>query len=255
MGEGCLVDQLVGQYQADVAGLGPLVDPEHCRKTLQSVYRYNYKREMFEHANVERTFALNDEAALVISDYGRGVRPDVPFPYFAEVMTGFEYTAASQMIFAGMVHEGIECITNIRRRYDGERRNPWDEAECGSHYARAMAAWSGVVALSGFRYDGPNQLVLALPRLPAAEFRSIWATGTGWGSFGYGAAAAGFTLTVLHGTLPCRTLIVPASVSVAGGVTQNGTAIPHDAAREDSTWRITLRAPLTLNADDRLTIG
>ena len=114
MGEGCLVDQLVGQYQADVAGLGPLVDPERCRKTLQSIYRYNYKREMFEHANVERTFALNDEAALVISDYGRGARPDVPFPYFAEVMTGFEYTAASQMIFAGMVHEGIECITNIR---------------------------------------------------------------------------------------------------------------------------------------------
>jgi hypothetical protein len=192
MGEGCLVDQLVGQYQADVAGLGPLVDPERCRKTLQSIYRYNYKREMFEHANVERTFALNDEAALVISDYGRGVRPDVPFPYFAEVMTGFEYTAASQMIFAGMVHEGIECITNIRRRYDGERRNPWDEAECGSHYARAMAAWSGVLALSGFRYDGPNQQIWALPRLPAPGFRSVWATGTGWGSFAYGAAATGF---------------------------------------------------------------
>ena len=183
MGEGCLVDQLVGQYQADVAGLGPLVDPERCRKTLQSIYRYNYKREMFEHANVERTFALNDEAALVISDYGRGARPDVPFPYFAEVMTGFEYTAASQMIFAGMVHEGIECITNIRRRYDGERRNPWDEAECGSHYARAMAAWSGVLALSGFRYDGPNQQISALPRLPAPGFRSVWATGHRVGEF------------------------------------------------------------------------
>ena len=52
LGEGCLVDQLVGQYLADVAGLGPLVDPEHCRKTLETIYRYNYKRELFEHANV-----------------------------------------------------------------------------------------------------------------------------------------------------------------------------------------------------------
>jgi len=255
MGEGCLVDQLVGQYQADVAGLGPLVDPERCRTTLQSIYRYNYKREMFEHANVERTFALNDEAALVISDYGRGVRPDVPFPYFAEVMTGFEYTAASQMIFAGMVHEGIECIANIRRRYDGERRNPWDEAECGSHYARAMAAWSGILALSGFRYDGPDQRVSALPRLPAPGFRSVWASGTGWGSFAYGAAATGFALAVLHGTLPCRTLIVPASVAVAGGVRHNGTAVPHETAREGSTWRITLGAPVTLRANDGLSIG
>ena len=54
------------------------------------------------------------------------------------------------MIFAGMVNEGVECITNVRHRYDGERRNPWDEAECGHHYARAMSAWSGIIALSGF---------------------------------------------------------------------------------------------------------
>ena len=178
------------------------MDVAHCRKTLESIYRYNYKREMFEHANVERTFALNDEAALVISDYGRGVRPDVPFPYFAEVMTGFEYTAASQMIFAGMVHEGVECITNIRRRYDGERRNPWDEAECGSHYARAMAAWSGVLALSGFRYDGPTPQVTALPRLPAAGFRCVWSTGTGWGSFAYAAAARRLTLSAVRALSP-----------------------------------------------------
>ena len=46
MGEGCLVDQLVGQYLADVAGLGPLVDPAHSRNTLESIYRYNYKRAL-----------------------------------------------------------------------------------------------------------------------------------------------------------------------------------------------------------------
>jgi hypothetical protein len=118
-----------------------------------------------------------------------------------------------------------------------------------------MAAWSGVLALSGFRYDGPNQQVEAVPRLPASGFRSVWATGTGWGSFAYGVAATGFTLAVLHGTLPCRTLIVPASVAVAGGVTLNGTVVPHDVARDGSTQRVTLRAPLTLRADDRLTIG
>ena len=88
MGNGCLVDQLVGQYQAEVSGLGPLVDAAHCRTTLESIYRYNYKRSLYEHDTVQRTFALNDEAALVIADYGRGERPKVPFPYYAEVMTG-----------------------------------------------------------------------------------------------------------------------------------------------------------------------
>ncbi len=35
VGDGCLLDQLIGQYLAEVAGLGPLVDPAHIRKTLQ----------------------------------------------------------------------------------------------------------------------------------------------------------------------------------------------------------------------------
>jgi non-lysosomal glucosylceramidase len=255
MGEGCRVDQLVGQYQADIIGLGALVDPEHCRRTLESIYRYNYKHEMFEHANVERTFALNDEAALVIADYGRGVRPDVPFPYFAEVMTGFEYTAASQMIFAGMVPEGIECITNVRRRYDGERRNPWDEAECGSHYARAMAAWSAVLALSGFRYDAPQRVVTALPRLPVAGFRSIWTSGTGWGSFGFGSGGSRFNLSVTHGTLPCRTLVLPAAVGVGSGVTVGGRALAHETVRDGAAWRITLQETIDLHADEPLSVG
>ena len=56
---------------------------------------------------MQRIFALNDEAALVICDYG-GKRPHIPFPYFAEVMTGFEYSAAVLMLYAGMIAQGIE---------------------------------------------------------------------------------------------------------------------------------------------------
>ena len=78
-----------------------------------------------------------------------------------------------------MVSQGIECIGNIRSRYDGEKRSPWDEAECGHHYARAMASWTGLVALSGFRYDGPQASVVAVPRVPHKVFDCFWSTGTG----------------------------------------------------------------------------
>jgi uncharacterized protein (DUF608 family) len=203
VGAGCLVDQLVGQYMAEVAGLGPLVSPENIRKTLQSIYRYNYKRTMAAHNTVQRTFALNDEAAIVICDYGKAERPRIPFPYYAEVMTGFEYAAATHMLYAGMTREGVECIHNIRARYDGERRNPWDEAECGHHYARAMAAWSGLLAMSGFRYHGGTR---AITIQAAPEFRCFWSTATAWGTFHV--TAAGTTLHVAHGTLECRTCTV-----------------------------------------------
>jgi non-lysosomal glucosylceramidase len=183
VGDGCLVDQLLGQYLAEVAGLGDLVDPAHIRQTLASIFKYNHKANLFNHDSVQRTFALNDEAALVICDYGRGERPKIPFPYYAEVMTGFEYSTAALMLFTGMLDHGIECITDIRRRYDGIRRNPWDEAECGHHYARAMASWSGILALSGFRYEGAIRRVTAMPRVQHPAFRSFWSTGTGWGIF------------------------------------------------------------------------
>ena len=98
-GDGCLVDQLLGQYLADVAGLGPLLDPAHLQKTAASIYRYNYKRSLVDHDNVQRTFVLNDEAALIICDYGKAQRPRIPFPYFAEAFTGSEYSAAVLMLY------------------------------------------------------------------------------------------------------------------------------------------------------------
>ena len=256
VGEGCLVDQLVGQYPADVAGLGPLVDPAHCRTTLETIYRYNYKRSLMRHDTVQRTFALNDEAALVVCDYAKGKRPDVPFPYYAEVFTGLEYTAASNMIYAGIVSEGVECVGNVRARYDGERRNPWDEAECGHHYARAMSAWTIVLALSGFRYHGPDRRVVARPRLPLAGFTCFWSSGTGWGTFAFETAAPTFRLRVIEGTL------MVASLDLAGkpGTVQASVLLGNErrAGRVEpgSDGRIvTLERPLTVKPGQDLVIA
>jgi non-lysosomal glucosylceramidase len=245
MGDGCLIDQLIGQYQAEISGLGPLVDPAKCRAALQSVYRYNYKRHLYDHDNVMRTFALNDEAALVIADYGKGERPAVPFPYYAEVFTGIEHATASHMIYAGMVREGIECIGNVRARYDGARRNPWDEAECGSHYARAMASWSGLLALSGFLYHGAEGEVRAQPRLPASGFRCFWSTGTGWGSFAFGKAGTPFRLAVLSGALPCRSLVLawPAGLTPSTVRVDQGRALAFHASRREGALVIALAEP------------
>jgi hypothetical protein len=43
---------------------------------------------------------LGDETALLMASYPKG-RPKNPFPYFTEVMTGFEYTAAVGLLCRG----------------------------------------------------------------------------------------------------------------------------------------------------------
>jgi uncharacterized protein (DUF608 family) len=228
-GEGCLVDQLLGQYLADVAGLGLLASADHIQKTAASIYRYNYKRTMTDHDSVQRTYVLNDEAAIVMCDYGKAPRPKIPFPYFAEAFTGSEYGAAALMLFHGMAKEGVECITSIRARYDGEKRNPWDEAECGHHYARAMAAWSGILALSGFHYDGRTAAVTVLPRFNAANFRSFWSAGTGWGAFSI--VNSGLRVEVLKGKLACRSVEFRVSGSKASAKLGSRSLAPNVSVR------------------------
>ena len=253
LGSGCLVDQLVGQYLAHAAGLGSLLSPEHVRATLESLYRYNYKRTLYHHNNVERTFALNDEAALVICDYADVPRPRIPFPYFEEVMTGFEYSAAALMIFSGMVKEGIECVGNIRARYDGVKRNAWDEAECGHHYARAMAAWTSFAALSGFSYDGLKAEVAATPPIFGADFQSFWSTGTGWGTYSLRSSKgrSRFTLEVLMGTLPCHSCrIIGAGSSTSAE--SDGRALPHTSDSADGETTFRFAHPLVLAEGSKL---
>ena len=203
MGAGCLADQLIGQYLADVAGLGPLVRAGNIRKTLASIYRYNYRRTMANHQSVQRTYVLNDEAGVLICDYGKAERPRIPFPYYAEAWTGIEYLVGAQMFFAGMVREGVEVFRSARLRFDGEKRNPWNEPECGHHYARAMSAWSGMAAMSGFRYHGPEQ---SLEIKAPPGHRCFWATATGWGTFQV--TASGASVRVDHGSLAVRSCSV-----------------------------------------------
>jgi uncharacterized protein (DUF608 family) len=259
LGDGCLVDQLVGQYFAEVAGLGLLLDAQHIHTTLESIYKYNYKRTLADHQCVMRTFALNDEAALVICDYPHGNRPRVPFPYFEEVMTGFEYSAAILMLYMGRTAEGLESIANIRRRYDGQRRNAWDEAECGYHYARPMASWAAILALSGFRYDGAEKRLEAKPVINRYLFSCFWSTPTGWGSFSQEVRKGKTTVSfaVSYGTLVCRTIALapPKTTSTATSAKLGGHVLAHEIHRGQGETVFVFREDVIIPTGARLDLA
>jgi hypothetical protein len=140
--------------------------------------KYNYRASLNDHYNIFRSFALGDESALLMAAYPKS-RPVSPFPYFTEVMTGFEYAAAVGMLYEGQTDAGVKCIENIRNRYDGYKRSPFDEAECGHHYGRAMASWGGILALTGFNYSAVTG-ELSLTSKPGHYF---WSDGYAYGTF------------------------------------------------------------------------
>jgi hypothetical protein len=103
-----------------------------------------------------------------------------------------------------MIDEGIGLIQDIRGRYDGERRSPFNEAECGHHYARAMASWAAVLALTGFQYHAGTG-VMAI-RLGDGAAPTFWSTGNAWGTAVLADGAV--TVHILGGALQLTSLLV-----------------------------------------------
>jgi uncharacterized protein (DUF608 family) len=177
LGKGCLVDQLVGQSFARYCGFGSLADPAHVSAALRSILRYNWHSDFNGVFNNMRSYVFADESGLVMAGWPRG-RLAVPFPYFAEVMSGFEYIAATNLIQEGMPDDAVRVVGAIRARHDGLKRNPFNEIECGNHYARAMAAWNTHLAWSGFRYSAVTGEIT----FTAKPGRYFWSNGSVWGT-------------------------------------------------------------------------
>ncbi len=153
-GTGCISDGVIGCWMAKMCGLGDILDPEKVKSHLLCVYKYNFRKSLSEHSNPQRpAFAMRDEAGLLLCSWPHGSMPTLPFPYSNEVWTGIEYQVAAHLASYGFYKECTDIVEGARNRYDGYKRNPYNEIECGHWYARAMASYSLLCGMTGVRYD------------------------------------------------------------------------------------------------------
>jgi len=203
LGKGCLVDQLVGQYLAHTAGLGYVLDRSHVQTTLKSIMKYNRVDNFNEHFNTFRSYGVANESGLIMASYPKGELLDFPFPYYTEIMTGFEYTAGIGMIYEGQVDEGLQVFKSIRDRFDGNKRNPFNEGEYGHRYARAMAAWGGILAYTGFHYSAVTKSM----NFNSRTGKYFWSNGYQYGTIEINDSGPNklVKLTALNGPLSLKT--------------------------------------------------
>jgi hypothetical protein len=123
-------------------------------------------------------------------------------------MTGFEYVAAIGLLYEDEREAGLKCIKAIRARYDGLKRSPFNEAECGHHYARAMASWAAILALSGFHYSGVTGTITF--KATRRTSQTFWSTGYAWGTFVQtpGESFIRAELLVLGGSVKVKRLVL-----------------------------------------------
>ena len=181
-GDGCLSDGVLGLWMAAVCGIDDdLIDAAKVRSHLLSIHKYNLKHDLSTHANPQRpTFAMGDDGGLLLCSWPHGGKPLLPFVYSDEVWTGIEYQVVSHLMLMGCTDEGLDIVRACRRRYDGVRRNPFNEYECGHWYARAMSSYALVQGLTGARYDAVAKTLYVDSKV--GDFRSFLSTETGFGT-------------------------------------------------------------------------
>lgn len=213
-GSGCLSDGVIGAWMAELYGVETPLDRRKIRRNLQAIYRHNFRTNLSEHACCQRPgYGLGRESGLLLCSWPHGGKSTLPFVYSDEVWTGIEYQVATHMIMEGMIEEGLQIVKAVRSRYDGSVRNPWNEYECGSYYARAMASYALLGALSGFRYSAVDETLRLTPRL-TGKMKVFFSTATAFGTLTIGKNA--LEISVVEGRLPIKRILF-----AAGGKTQD----------------------------------
>jgi len=258
---GCHADQLLGQWWANVVNLGPVLPPEHVRQAEQAIVKYNWRTDLRDHVQSPRQFANPErDMGMILCTWPKGPRPANAILYADEVWSSTAYHIAAMLIREGDIETAYHIVKAGRDCYDGFRRNPWNEIECGDHYARNMDSWSLLLAAQGFVFDGPAGVLGFAPKIKPEDFRSFFSGPEGWGSVSRRATANGgvWELKVALGQVSLNELVLTAE---GAGKQAKVTAklgereVSCRVVAEGTTARLRFEQPVELKAGDTLKVG
>ena len=266
-GEGCHADQLLGQWWANINDLGYLFPQERVRKTLESILKYNWREDFGKVNQAPRSFAGDGDRGLLVCTWPKpDTRPNPFMLYSDEVWTGMEYEAAALFLREGMVSEAYRIVKAADDRYNGIprppiMRNPWNEIECGDHYARAMSSWSVLLEAQGCDYCGPEGRIGFAPVINPANHKSFFTTAKGWGTFEQKRTAKTQTETIgmAYGVVTLTELYFGIPEDKPSQITEaklmvNNRMIPAEVAVGKSKVRILPVPIIKLSAGDTLSV-
>ncbi|MDQ8195645.1 GH116 family glycosyl-hydrolase [Coraliomargarita sp. SDUM461004] len=284
---GCHIDQVLGQSWMHQVGLGRVIPKKETVSALESIWKYNFAPDAggyaLKHREIEEAFrwyAMEGEAGLLMTTWPKGGAKDAipgdtlrsvenpemwtgPGGYFNECMNGFEYQVAWHMVAeaapdSSLLEKGLAIMKAVHDRYGAAKRNPYNEIECGDHYARSMASYGIFLTVCGFTYHGPKGAIGFDPKIHPDNFKAPFTAAEGWGTYSQQLSADTMhaQLKLNWGSLSMKTLqlapreLTPQKVEVS----YRGEAIAAVLKQPNGQCFIELEQPITLATDTVLDV-
>ncbi|MFW5845617.1 MAG: GH116 family glycosyl hydrolase [Planctomycetota bacterium] len=239
--EGCLTDQIIGQWASHMAGLGDIVDRERIETALDTIMRRNWEPGLGVY-----------NCRWPEDDWLHPVAESCWFDQSNTNWTGVELAFASLLLYEGRVFEAEAVITAVDERYRAAGR-AWDHQEWGGHYYRGMSAWAILNGYLGLSVRGGH---IGLAPKRSGSCRLLLALPGGWGHFERSVAAGeALQLKPLHGSWTIRSLSCASAAVDERSVLLDGAACPGATATwADGQVQVCFEQPLELRAGQELRI-
>jgi len=202
--------------------LRDVYDRQHIHTDLGSLFKYNYIPKLWKIANVNQVFALNNEGGILICTWPKGGRPSQPLLYSDETQIGYELQVAGNLFCERYILEGLTIFKSTRDRFNGKKRNPYNEFECGNHYIRSLANYSAILVLSGYGYSGIDKSIILDPKINSHDSCVFFSMDSGWG--------------ILHQRKTSREMTLSLKPSFGHVEVQKLTFSPHKRAEDVTAY-------------------
>jgi non-lysosomal glucosylceramidase len=255
-GTGCHIDQILGQWWAHVCDLGHILPEDHIHAALKAIVSNNWRGDFVGFKQTPRIYASNSDEGTLACTWPHGGEPEKPTLYSHEVWNGLEYQLASSLLFEGLIDEALQVAKSARDRYSGSQRNPWNEVECGDHYARSMSSWTLIEAASGYRYDAGSGVMGFAPCITPDSYRAPFVAANGWGTYAQtlSEGSAHVSIRLSAGTLMLSALELSVPAKDVSEATLDGQAVSVNAVVSGDTLRIEFADTVEIGAGQTLTI-
>lgn len=163
--EGCLTDQIIGQWAAHMSDLGELFPSDKRKKTLQSILKMSYIP----------SFGLRN-CSWPSNTFITPVAEDIWVDQANTCWSGVELGFASFLLYEGLYEEALKVVQTVDQRYR-KAGLYFDHQEFGGHYFRPMGAWGIMNGLLGLSV---NQETYGFsPKVPEKNFKLFFAFADG----------------------------------------------------------------------------